>query len=197
MTLERDPYRSDERRTIDVYAATDHHMGSAPYQLDDSFMNGLPTVNSTVSSNQQGSASSFVDDIEVGYISGVPIYLTGRAIDIYESARRQHLAAYAIAFVSLFIGGVSLGLIALVLAIFARKKFLIVAGEQFRESAMKALRNAGTIVVAACGVVLALNVMSLIAFAPIIVSAIQSGDIASLLPFVQQPTTTGGGPIFG
>ena len=197
MTLERDPYRSDERRTVDVYAATDQHMNSAPYQGDAGFRSTLPSVNSVGSSSQQGSASSSVNEFEVGFVSGVPIYLTGRVIDIYESARRQHLVAYALAFVSLFIGGVSLSLLALVLAIFARKKFNAVACEQFREQASKALRNAGAIAVAVCAVAIALNVMSRIAIAPVVVSALQSGDLSSLIPFMQQPTTTGGSPIFG
>lgn len=197
MTPDRDPFRCDERSSVEVYAASDNHMSSAPYQMDDGYRSGFTTVNYVGTANQQGSASSFIDEFEVGFVSGVPIYLTGKVIDIYESARKEHLAAYGLAFVSLFIGGVGLSLIALVLAVFARKNFLAVANEQFRESAMQALRKAGMIAVAACAVVLVLNVVSLIAVAPLIASALQSGDISSLFLFAQQPMTTGSHPIFG
>lgn len=199
MTLERETFRDEDRRSVEIYAASEHHVNSAPYQFEDGYRPSFPTVNAAGMGNQQGSASSFVDEFEVGSISGVPIYLTGRCIAIYESARKQHLAAYVLAFVSLFVGGVGLSLIALVLALFARKEFLVVSGEQFRDAAQIALRRAGTIVVVVCALALALNIMSLIALAPYIVSMLQSGDISSMVPFFQEPasTTTGGNPIFG
>ena len=134
----------------------------------------------------------------IAIVRGIPIPLEGNQAAVFESARKQMMASDICAIISLFIGGVVLSTVALVLAIFARKKFLIVAGAQSNPSAQQALRRTGTVVVAVSAIALALNVITLIVFYPMLVQMIQTGDVNSFFGGgASSGTSTNGKPLFG
>ena len=133
----------------------------------------------------------------IAIVRGIPIPLEGNQAAVFESARKQMMASYICAIISLFIGGVVLSTVALVLAIFARKKFLIVAGAQSNPSAQQALRRSGTVVVVVSAIALALNVITIIVFYPMLVQMIQTGDVNSFFSSVSSGSSTNGKPLFG
>lgn len=100
---------------------------------------------------------------------------------LLETARKLISIAQICAVVSLFLGGVLLSTISVVLAIMGAMKLSNFANNRSEPDSVKsALKRPGYFAVGLCLIALVVNVISLVLFYPVVMQAVQSGDLSSI-----------------
>ena len=123
----------------------------------------------------------------------------------FSSARRLITIAQISALVSLLFGGVVLSTISIIVAIVGYRKLSFIAANYSKEPALQGMiRRPGALAIIMSVFALVLNIISLIAIYPLIMQALQSGDISSLfqssssqLSTAPAPTPSPGDSLFG
>ena len=110
-------------------------------------------------------------------------------------ARSYIRASQIMAIVSLFIGGVLLSTAAVIVALMAMRMVDatnegVVAAQNVRAAMQRAARMALIMSLLA----LALNAISLVLLYPVLMEAMQTGDLRGLCPFASQPQETASAP---
>ena len=129
----------------------------------------------------------------------MPARLEGKDAFEFLSARKYLMASQIMAVVSLIIGGVLLSSIAVITAIIGWRKMAAVANRQTDVNLEHALKRPAYAAIIVSSLSLALNAITLALFYPILMNALETGDVSSLWTFgnTSSSGTTGGNPIFG
>ena len=140
---------------------------------------------------KQGAAPS---TYRIGAVGDKRVQLSGDEALAFESARKLVSIAQICAVISLFVGGVVLSTIALVLAIAGYRRLTQLARGRGDEPAMQAaLSNPARIAIVLSTVALLFNVVTLVYVYPLVMQAMQSGDVTALLGGSQGTAPSAGG----
>ncbi len=117
----------------------------------------------------------------MGGIGKTRFQLKGPEVAEFKNARNYIMAAQIVAIVSLFFGGTLFSIVALVCAFIGNSKLENIAATRVGEpEVQKALRRSGRIIIAVAACALVLNIIAAIFLYPLVMEAIQNGDLGSL-----------------
>lgn len=109
------------------------------------------------------------------------IHVNESEASLLETARKLISIAQICAVVSLFLGGVLLSTISVVLAVMGAMKLSNFANNRSEPDNVKsAMKRPGYFAVGLCLIALIVNVISLVLFYPVVMQAVQSGDLSSI-----------------
>lgn len=113
-----------------------------------------------------------------------------------KSAQHLVIAASIAGPISMIIGGIALGIVALVCGILAYRKLRVLVRQGGPIGLMATrLRTACIVALVVTGIALILNTISIITIYPLMVEALETGDYSKLFPQGTMPST--GGSISG
>ena len=110
----------------------------------------------------------------------------------FGRARSLVSASQICSVISLFIGGILVSSVALVIAIVgSRPLFQIAKAHSAEPIVSRTLRRAAMLAIGMSALVLIVNIISFVLIYPLVIEAMQSGDLASLFTHVQNPSSAG------
>ena len=134
----------------------------------------------------------------VGFIGTTMIKMGADEAREFERGRKFVTAAQITALISLFIGGIVLSAVSVVLAVIGFRSLSHIATQKSSDPlAQSALKRSGIIAIIMSILALVINIVSLIAFYPMITEMLQQGNLSGILPGGGQAAPNGSGTSSG
>ena len=129
-----------------------------------------------------------------GFIGKTVIKMDAGDAREFETGRKFVSAAQITALISLFFGGVLLSAVSIVLAILGYRSLSHIAIKRSNEPMVRsALKRSGIIAIVMSILALVINIVSLIAFYPMVAEMLQQGNLSSVFPGGGQAAPNGSG----